>query len=84
MTPRLTDEERIARNRNRCRRYYDAHQNEGRKRRALTQIRTKGYFPRVMTGISLLEVVDAFSQYQSVHTPSKFAVSKFRNLLASH
>ena len=83
MASRLTDAERIERNRVRCQRYYDAHQAEGKKRRALNQIRSKGYFPRDTTVVSTLELVECFTQYQQAHTPSDFALKKYRSLLAS-
>ena len=79
----LTQEERIVRNRARCKRYYDAHQAEGRKRRALNQIKSKGYFPRDISTLSTLELVDAFTCYQQVHTPSQFALSKYRLILGT-
>ena len=82
MPPRLTDEERIERNRARCKRYYDAHQEQGRKRRVLNQIRSRGYFPRKISSVSTLELVECFTQYQSTHTPSEFALRKYRSLLA--
>ena len=79
----LTQEERIERNRNRCKRYYDSHQAEGRKRRALNQIKSKGYFPRDISNLSTLELVESFTEYQSRHTPSEFALKKYRSILAS-
>ena len=82
MALRLTDEERIERNRARCKRYYDTHQNQAQKRRVLNQIRKKGYFPRVEC-ISTLELVESFTEYQQAHTPSEFALNKYRSLLAS-
>ena len=78
----LTDEERIARNRARCKKYYDAHQAEGRKRRAVNQIKSKGYFPRDISTLSTLELVESFTEYQQVHTPSEFALNRYRALLA--
>jgi len=81
MAPRLTDEERIDRNKARCKRYYDAHQAEGRKRRALNQIRSRGYFPRDISTVSTLELVECFTEYQQVHTPSEFALNKYRSIL---
>ena len=83
MAPRLTDDEKLTRNRNRCKRYYDAHQSEGRKRRALNQIRSRGYFPRDISTVSTLELVDCFTEYQSGHTASDFALNKYRNILAN-
>ena len=77
----LTDEERIERNRARCKRYYDAHQAEGRKRRALNQIRSKGYFPRDVASVSTLELVECFTEYQQAHKPSEFALRKYRSIL---
>jgi len=77
----LTQEERCERNRVRCKRYYDAHQAEGRKRRALNQIRSRGYFPRDLSVVSTLELVDAFTCYQQVHTPSEFSLRKYRSIL---
>jgi len=77
----LTQEERIERNRARCKRYYDANQQQARKRRALNQIRSRGYFPRDISTVSTLELVDAFSDYQQVHTPSEFALNKYRSIL---
>jgi hypothetical protein len=81
MPSRLTDQERIERNRSRCKRYYDAHLAEARKRRVLNQIRSKAYFPRDISSVSTLELIDAFFEYQQVHTPSKFALLKFRSIL---
>ena len=74
MALRLTDEERIERNRARCKRYYDTHQNQANKRRVLNQIKSKGYFPRDVACVSTLELVESFTEYQQVHTPSKFAL----------
>ena len=83
MAPRLTQEDRIERNRARCKRYYDTHQNEAHKRRAMNQIKSKGYFPRAIECVSTLELVECFTEYQSCHTPSEFALRKYRSLLAS-
>ena len=77
----LTQEERVQRNRNRCKRYYDAHQTEGRKRRVLNQIKSKGYFPRDIGTVSTLELVECFTEYQSGHTPSEFSLRKYRSIL---
>lgn len=77
----LTDQERIQRNRARCKRYYDAHQEQGRKRRALNQIRSRGYFPRDVACVSTLELVECFTEYQSCHTPNAFALRKYRSVL---
>ena len=82
MALRLTDAERTERNRNRCKRYYNAHQSEANKRRVLNQIRSKGYFPRAIESISTLELVECFTEYQQAHTPSEFALRKYRSLLA--
>lgn len=78
----LTQEERIERNRTRCKRYYDTHQNKAQKRRVINQIKSKGYFPRAIECVSTLELVDAFTCYQQAHTPSEFALRKYRSLLA--
>ena len=83
MAPRLTSNEKITRNRMRCRRYYDTHQAEAHKRRVLNQIRKKGYFTRSIDTVSTLELVECFTEYQQAHTPSDFALRKYRSLLAS-
>jgi len=77
----LTQEERIERNRARCKRYYDAHQQQGRKRRVLNAIKTKGHFPRDVASVSTLELVDAFNLYQQAYTPSDFALRRYRAIL---
>jgi hypothetical protein len=78
----LTDEHRTERNRARCKRYYELNKEEGRKRRVLNAIKSKGYFPRDFSTLSTLEFVDAFHEYQSRHTPSEFALRKYRSILA--
>ena len=79
----LTDQQRTERNRARCKRYYELNKEEGRKRRVLNAIKSKGYFPRDSGCVSSLELVECFTEYQSTHTPSDFSLRKFRALLAS-
>lgn len=79
----LTQEERQARNSTRCKRYYDLHKSEAHKRRVINQIKTQGYFPRAIESLTTLELVEAFSCYQQLHTPSEFALRKYRSILAN-
>ena len=79
----LTPQEIKDRNSTRCKRYYDSHKSEAHKRRSLNQIKRKGYFPRDATIISTLELVECFTEYQSRHTPSEFALNKYRSLLSN-
>jgi len=79
----LTQEEKKNRNCTRCKRYYDGHKPEAHKRRVMNQIKTQGYFPRAIESLSTLELVDAFSCFQQLHTPSDFALKKYRSILAN-
>lgn len=78
----LTQEEKQSRNSARCKRYYNGHKPEAHKRRVINQIKRQGYFPRAIQSLSTLELVDAFSCYQQAHTPSDFALRKYRSILA--
>ena len=79
----LTQEERQARNSTRCKRYYSGHKSEAHKRRVINQIKTQGYFPRAIEALSTLELVECFTEYQQFHTPSEFALRKYRCILAN-
>jgi hypothetical protein len=78
----LTQEEKQTRNCTRCKCYYDSHKAQAQKRRVINQIKREGYFPRAIQSLSTLELVDAFSCYQQLHTPSDFALRKYRSILA--
>ena len=77
----LTQEENQQRNAQRCKTYYHTHKAEATRRRVIYQIKTKGYFPREIDVISTQQLVEAFMCYQKNHTPSKFALAKFRSIL---
>ena len=77
----LTHQEVKERNIKRCKQYYNTHKNEATRRRVIYQIKTKGYFPRNIDVISTQELVEAFMCYQKSHTPSDFALKKFRSIL---
>lgn len=79
----LTQEEKQTRNSTRCKHYYETHKLDAHKRRILNQIKRQGYFPRAIECLTTLDLVDAFSCYQSTHTPSHFALKKFRSILAN-
>jgi hypothetical protein len=77
----LTEEENQHRNAQRCKQYYALHKHEAHRRRVIYQIKTKGYFPRNTKVISTQELVEAFMCYQKKHSPSEFALKKFRSIL---
>ena len=79
----LTHQEKQIRNSIRCKRYYDLHKSEAHKRRMINQVKRQGYFPRAIESLSTLELVEAFSCYQQFHTPSQFALRKYRSILAN-
>ena len=77
----LTQEENQQRNAQRCKQYYALHKHEATRRRVIYQIRKKGYFPRNTNIVSTQELVESFMWYQKSHTPSDFALKKFRSIL---
>ena len=77
----LTQEENQQRNAQRCKRYYALHKHEATRRRVIYQIKSKGYFPRNIDIVSTQELVEAFVCYQKKHSPSEFALKKFRRIL---
>jgi len=79
----LTHEERQARNSTRCKRYYEAHKSESYKRRVINQLKRQGYFPRDIESLTTLEIVEAWTCYQQLHIPSKFALRKYRSILTN-
>ena len=77
----LTQQENQQRNAQRCKQYYRTHKNEATRRRVIYQIKTKGYFPKNIDIVSTQELVESFMCYQKKHSPSEFALKKFRRIL---
>ena len=77
----LTQQEHQQRNVQRCKQYYRTHKNEATRRRVIYQIKTKGYFPRNIDVITTQELVESFMCFQKNHSPSEFALKKFRSIL---